>query len=103
MSFWSCKVVEGSPHAVAKGSTGKMLHITGAMLTKSSKPGKSYLMLTKGVNTFTVGMLKKDRAEGLRLDLFVTEEENVRLSVSGPAEVQLIGSFEKCALVWCLV
>ena len=95
MASWSCKLSEGNPYTLTKGYDNMFLNITNAILTNNSKPGKSYLMITKGVETFTVGMLKKDQVVQLRLDLAVTKEENIRLSLSGPGEVKLLGNFEK--------
>ena len=95
MIFWSCELKEGEPYALKKFYPKRILHITNAALIKRAKAGKSYLMITRGIETFTIGMLKKDQVDKLRLDLYVNEEDNIRLSLSGPGEVQLLGYFEK--------
>jgi len=92
--LWGCIVSEGKPYALPADSEYELLHISNAALSKASEPGKAYLMITKGKETFTVAVLQKDKVETVLMDIYVRTSQNVKLTVSGKGEVHVTGYFE---------
>ena len=92
--LWGCVVSEGKPYALSKDSQYELLHISNAALSRSSEPGKCYLLITKGKETFTLAVLQKDKVESFGLDIYVRASQGITLTVSGKGEVNVTGYFE---------
>ncbi len=92
--FWGCIVTEGKPYTLPVESEYELLHISTAALSRASEPGKTYIMITKENDTFTIGSVQKDKTEMLTLDLFVRASQGIKFAVVGKAEVHITGYFE---------
>ena len=92
--FWGCVVTESKPFVLPEDSEHELLHISNAALSKSSEPGKTYLLLHKGDEAFTIGSLQKDKVDMLVFDIYVRTSQKVKFTVSGKGEVHITGYFE---------
>ena len=92
--FWGCIVSESRPYVLPKEQVRRIIHISNAALSKTSETGKNYLTITKDNQTFTIGMLQRDKAETLFLDIYVGNNEDIKLAVIGKSEVSVIGYYE---------
>ena len=98
MILWNCLINEGNPFSLSSDKNpellGKKLRITSAIVVQNSSHEKSYINITKGVNSYVIGMLQKDKADFIRLNLCFRPEENIQLNVSGKSTIQILGYFE---------
>lgn len=92
--FWGCAISEKKPYAAPKGSNVQIAHITNVALSKTSDVGKTYLIVTKGKESFTLACLQKDKVESHSLDLYLTLDQNLTLTVSGKGEMHVTGYLE---------
>ena len=92
--LWGCIVSEKSFYTLPKDSPRDLLHISNAALSKSSEPGKNYLMITKGNQTFTLAVMQRDKIETIFLDLYVRTSQGIKLSLVGKGEIHVLGYFE---------
>ena len=92
--FWGCVVTEGKPYELPANSEYDLLHVSNAALSKASEAGKTYLMVTKGADTFTLGCLQKEKVESVFMDIFLRASQKVKFTVAGKGEVHVTGYFE---------
>eukprot|EP00826_Nyctotherus_ovalis_P004500 TRINITY_DN10984_c0_g1_i3.p1 TRINITY_DN10984_c0_g1~~TRINITY_DN10984_c0_g1_i3.p1 ORF type:complete len:229 (+),score=102.26 TRINITY_DN10984_c0_g1_i3:192-878(+) len=92
--FWGCIISEGKPYAFSKTSGFDVAHISNVSLSKDSGVGKTYLLLTREKETFTLACLQKDKVESHSLDLYLKSAQGVTLSVSGKGEMHVSGYLE---------
>jgi len=92
--LWGAIVSEQKVYALPAESEYDLLHISNAALSRSSEPGKTYLMITKGKETYTLAVLQKDKNETASFDIYVRASQNIKLSVSGKGEIHVTGYFE---------
>jgi len=92
--LWGSIVAEGKAYALPKDSEYELLHISNAALSKTSEAGKTHLMISKGKETYTIGVLQKDKVESVVMDIYVRASQEITLTVSGKGEVHVTGYFE---------
>ena len=93
--FWGCVVSESKPYLIPDYPAHLLLHITNVALSPTSAHGKTYLMITIGAKTLSIGYLQKDKAEMMSLDYYATNKQKAKLTVIGKGEVHFTGNFEK--------
>jgi len=89
--FWGCVVSEKKPYTVVKDSDLQVVHLSNIALSKSSGTGKTYLLITRQKETFTLACLQKDKVECHSLDLYLRLDQGITLSVSGEGEIHVTG------------
>ena len=93
--FWGCIVNEKKPFDFQELCGGcEILHISNAALTKTSGPGKVYVSINNGRDSFALGSLQKDKQETLSLDIYARASQGIKIMASGLGDVHLTGYFD---------